>query len=386
MMRARLASVAVVLAACGGEPPRLVDTAANKADSLRESAPTARAGDSLPPGVTLDVGSQQFPVSQRLGSLEGGAPAATLTVADTSCIPGKCVCSGRFAIEWGLNSAAIRDTEISACAVADFDGDGDWDASLPGGEGKSVMVFMQGGSPSATWFLDGGAVAEVYPPSGQRGPKGEPVTKNYALLGDEVLYEWRDTMFVRYQFVSRTIAPSTGEYSINAGGVGHVRLNFTLDEVRRALPSATFKRTSDGDGLALIEVTLGRDTAVVIYAGEDDAGAPIDWPKRVERIEVFSPAFHTGEGVRPGAWLADVEKIYGKVTEISVSEIESREYVEFEKQPPSLTFRLNYTGIFAQLHGHLRSRQSANDAVRAEREDPVYRCRAPVISTSAFAR
>jgi hypothetical protein len=198
-MRARIATVAIVLAACGGEPPRLADTAAAKVDSSRESAPTARAGDSLPPGVT-----------------------------------------------------------------------------------------------------------------------------------------------------TRTIAPSTGEYSINVGGVGRVRLNFTLDEVRRALPGATFKRTSDGDGLALVEVTMGRDTAVVIYAGEDDADAAIDWAKRVERIEVFSTAFHTGEGVRPGALVADVEKIYGKVTEISVSEIESREYVEFDTQPSSLTFRLNYTGIFAR--------------------------------------
>ena len=48
------------------------------------------------------------------------------------------------------------------------------------------------------------------------------------------------------------------------------------------------------------------------------------------------------------ALVADVEKIYGKVTEISVSEIESREYVTFHRQPSWLTFRLNYTGVFSK--------------------------------------
>ncbi len=143
-------------------------------------------------------------------------------------------------------------------------------------------------------------------------------------------------------------APPSADHSIDEGGVGRVRLNFTLDEVRRALPRATFKRTSDGDGLALIDITLGLDTAVVVYAGEDDPAAEIDWARRVERIEVFSSAFYTAHGLRAGALVTDAEKIYGKVSEITVSEIESREYVEFEKQPSWLTLRLNYTGVFPE--------------------------------------
>ena len=351
MMRAHIVLIVVALVACGGEPHPPTDSAVAPADSSPTPATvdsrTPATVDSLPPGVTIDLGSKQFPVSELLASVAGGAPSAVLEVADASCIPGKCVCSARFGLEWKLEHASVRDSEISRCTVADFDGDGDWDASLPGGEGTSVMVFMQDGRPSATWLVDGAAMAELYPPSAQRGPKGEPVTKNYALLDDQVLYEWRDSLFVRYQFVSRTIAPSGGDMSIDVGGVGRVRLNFTLDEVRRALPRATFKRTSDGDGLALIEITLGGDTAVVIYAGEDDPGPEIDWAKRVERVEVFSKAYYTAEGARVGALVTDVEKIYGKVTDITVSEIESREYVTFEKQPSWLTLRLNYTGVFA---------------------------------------
>jgi hypothetical protein len=90
----------------------------------------------------------------------------------------------------------------TTCLVADFDGDTDWDANFPGGEGKSVTVLMQNGQPFATWYIDGGAVAEVYAPRAKSGPNGEPATRNYALrdLGDldrYVLYEWRDTLFVR---------------------------------------------------------------------------------------------------------------------------------------------------------------------------------------------
>jgi hypothetical protein len=137
------------------------------------------------------------------------------------------------------------------------------------------------------------------------------------------------------------------DWAITAEGVGPIRLGQTLAEARRASPGTVFERRSDGEGVALVQVTRGRDTTLVVYAGEDDVGKPVDWSKTIERIEVFGSALATGQGVRPGALVADVEKIYGKVTEISVSEIESREYVTFHRQPSWLTFRLNYTGVFS---------------------------------------
>ena len=45
--------------------------------------------------------------------------------------------------------------------------------------------------------------------------------------------------------------------------------------------------------------------------------------------------------------MTDVEGVFGQTKEIVKSEIESREYIEFEMQPAYLTFRLDYTGIFS---------------------------------------
>jgi hypothetical protein len=121
----------------------------------------------------------------------------------------------------------------------------------------------------------------------------------------------------------------------------------TLDAARRALPVARFARTSDGDGAALVEVTLAANESLILWADEDDPDAPIDWSKQIKSIETFSAAFHTAEGIRAGALVKDVEKVFGHTREIVKSEIESREYIEFEQQPVYLTLRLDYTGIFS---------------------------------------
>jgi hypothetical protein len=121
----------------------------------------------------------------------------------------------------------------------------------------------------------------------------------------------------------------------------------TIAEARQALPTATFARTSDGDGLALVEVTFGVDTSLTLFADEDDPESPIDSSRKITRIETFSPAFHTVEGVRPGALVTDVEAVFGKTREIVKSEIESREFIDFERQPAFLTIRLDYAGVFA---------------------------------------
>lgn len=136
------------------------------------------------------------------------------------------------------------------------------------------------------------------------------------------------------------------ECSISPHGIGPVRLGQTIGDARRAIPWAKFGRTSDGDGAALVEVTFGPETSVIVWADEDDPSAPIDWSKSITAIETFSLTCHTVDGIHPGMLVADVEKVFGPVERIVESEIESREYVSFERQPASLTLRLDYTGKF----------------------------------------
>jgi hypothetical protein len=140
-------------------------------------------------------------------------------------------------------------------------------------------------------------------------------------------------------------------------GIGPVRLGITLDEARRALPNARFARTSDGDGAALVEVSIAQDQMVVVGADEDDPKSPIDWTKKIGWIETRSAAFRTSEGVHAGMVVTDVEVLFGPVTEIVRSEIESREFISFARQPAGLVLRLDYTGVFAARQASTRTYQ-----------------------------
>jgi uncharacterized membrane protein len=144
-----------------------------------------------------------------------------------------------------------------------------------------------------------------------------------------------------------SIASEPGDtYVVSASGIAGIRLDMTLDEARRRLPAAKFERVSDGDGAALVEVTLAPAASMILWAEEDAPNAPIDWSKRVKTIETFSSVFHTVDGVHPGSLVVDVERVLGETKEIQKSEIESREFIAFQKQPANFTFRLDYTGIF----------------------------------------
>jgi hypothetical protein len=145
-------------------------------------------------------------------------------------------------------------------------------------------------------------------------------------------------------------APASGAMPsliADESGIGPIKLGMTLAQAKQALPGAKFERATDGDGVALVDVSMGKDPIMSLFADEEDASRPIDWSKPIRSIESFSPACVTREGVHPGSLALDVEKIYGRTRSVMQSEIESREYIEFERQPAGLTFRLDYTGIFA---------------------------------------
>jgi hypothetical protein len=146
---------------------------------------------------------------------------------------------------------------------------------------------------------------------------------------------------------ARRDATDADTHLITASAMGKVRLRMTLDEAQRVLPGASFSRASDGDGAALVEIALGQDTSLSVWADEDDPATPIDWSKPIVTIETFSAALHTREGIHPGSLVTEAARFFGPVREIVKSEIESREYVTFARQPRALTFGLDYTGIFS---------------------------------------
>ncbi len=140
---------------------------------------------------------------------------------------------------------------------------------------------------------------------------------------------------------------TSANYLITPVAMGPLRLGMTLGEARIAIPSASFYRTSDGDGVALVTIALGGGAEVVAWAGEDASDAPIEWSNPIERIETFDSTFRTSGGVRVGLLVDGAASILGPLVEIVLTEIESRQFIRFANQSDGMTLRLDYSGIFA---------------------------------------
>ena len=112
----------------------------------------------------------------------------------------------------------------------------------------------------------------------------------------------------------------------------------------QAYPEAHFKRTSDGEGLQLVAMMIGKEESMRLFA--DEVNEAIDKPKKIQFIETFSSRCRTAKGVFPGLLVSEAEKVAGRAKRIILSEIESRQYIEFYDQPPGIAFRIDYSGIF----------------------------------------
>jgi hypothetical protein len=140
--------------------------------------------------------------------------------------------------------------------------------------------------------------------------------------------------------LSPCVAQSSARTLITTRSIGPVRLGMSVAQVRRALPGYRLSRTSDGEGVALIAVERRGIPLMILYAGEPDPNRRINERAIIEYITATHTSYHTSAGVHPGMSLREVEKRYGKVKEIMVSEIESREYATFDKQPAGIQLRV----------------------------------------------
>lgn len=133
---------------------------------------------------------------------------------------------------------------------------------------------------------------------------------------------------------------------IDSNGIGGIFLGMSLGDARGVIPGARLERSSDGDGAALVAVKVDTTDLLTVHAGEDDVTSPIDWTKAISFIETFHPSCSTASGVRAGALVTHVHGMLGPVVRIIESEIESRQYITFERQPVWMTLRLDYSGVF----------------------------------------
>lgn len=129
-------------------------------------------------------------------------------------------------------------------------------------------------------------------------------------------------------------------YSITNDSAGPVKIGMTVAEAEKAMPGFTFKRTSDGEGVAWVQVSKGNEPHMYLYAGEEDPESAIDSSATIEYIAVVGKDYKTAKGVHPGMKLTGAEGILGRVSEIAISEIESREYVIFAGREDGFGYRL----------------------------------------------
>ena len=157
---------------------------------------------------------------------------------------------------------------------------------------------------------------------------------------------------------------SQGEYSISDDSVGSVKIGMSVGEARAAAKGMTLKRSSDGEGLALVSFIKGKETQFIVYAGEGDPSEAIDEGSKIEYIEVVSGKYSTPEGLKPGMKLSETVSKAGALKQIMMSEIESREYAEFEGLSDKFIVRLQAesgdAGIYTE--GSNRTSKAVPDA------------------------
>ncbi len=133
-------------------------------------------------------------------------------------------------------------------------------------------------------------------------------------------------------FSGLTFAQSSG-CLIDSQAVGPIRLGMTVAQVRQTLRSGTLRPSQDGDGLPLLQVMRDRLHTMDLYVDGDKG---VKDSSRIDLIRIYDGACATRDGVRPGMPLAEVAKRLGRIKRLMVTEIESREFADFDKLPPWL--------------------------------------------------
>ncbi|MEM6279458.1 MAG: hypothetical protein AAF733_08275, partial [Verrucomicrobiota bacterium] len=146
------------------------------------------------------------------------------------------------------------------------------------------------------------------------------------------------------------VEPFKGPDLITATSVGAAQIGMTIGEIRSEFPGARLERTSDGEGIAYVAIIENEELLIEMVTDQYDVEAPILDTERVAMIVVRHPRFATANGIRLGSDLGELDLRIGPVREILTSEIESREYASFERQPSGLQFQIlndeNTAGIY----------------------------------------
>jgi len=117
---------------------------------------------------------------------------------------------------------------------------------------------------------------------------------------------------------------------IQSDSVGPIHGGMTVAQARQALRGATLKPAEDAERLPMFSVIRDGLHTMDLYFDIDD---PVREHAKIELIRVFDAHCATRDGVHPGMPLSEVSQRYGRLKRVRITDIESREYAEFDRLP-----------------------------------------------------
>lgn len=120
---------------------------------------------------------------------------------------------------------------------------------------------------------------------------------------------------------------------ITQNSIGGIRIGQTLAEVRRFHPKIKIEQVPDADAGEVTLLTLTPKIEIAAYLSDEKRG-------KIQFLETFSPACRTKDGVHPKMRPTQTAKQWGRLKNITMSEIEMRQFAEFAKQPEWLNLRV----------------------------------------------
>ena len=121
--------------------------------------------------------------------------------------------------------------------------------------------------------------------------------------------------------------------TITPEGIGGGKLGQTLAEVKRAFPHIKIRSEPDADSGEMWRLPVAPNAVVYAHVEEGRRG-------RIDALETFSAACQTQDGVRPAMRLTQVAQKWGRLRNITMSEIEMRQFAQFAKQPARIDLRV----------------------------------------------
>ncbi len=134
-------------------------------------------------------------------------------------------------------------------------------------------------------------------------------------------------------FAATSVQAAPKSCPIHANGMGGVKIGQTLSQVKRQFPQARFSATRDAEGALFTAIQFNRQTEILAHIDEDTG--------KIDFLETFSAACKTADGIHPKMPLREVVKRWGSLKQITMSEIEMRQFAEFPRQAKWLTVRVD---------------------------------------------